>query len=128
MIGGGLAFGLALSAFMADITTPETLTFRLFMLGIPSALAVPISPLIGNLIYSHFGYVGVLCTSLIGFFLGGLILLFSIRSYDWQPEKKEVFTTYFLFYHKKYTHFFFAKWLILSFFRLQEVLLVFNTH
>ena len=90
LIGGGLAFGLAISAFMADITTPETLTFRLFMLGIPPAIAVPISPLIGNLIYLHFGYVGVLCTSLIGFFLGGLILLFSIRSYNWQPEKKEV--------------------------------------
>ena len=90
MIGGGLAFGLAISAFMADITTPETLTFRLFMLGIPSAIAVPISPLIGNLIYLHLGYVGVLSTSLIGFFFGGLLLLFSIRSYNWQPEKKEV--------------------------------------
>ena len=38
-IGGGVAFGLTISAFMADITTPETLTFRLFMVGIPSALA-----------------------------------------------------------------------------------------
>ena len=52
---------------------------------------------------------------MIGFILGGLVLLFGIRSYNWQPEKKEVLHICYSII-KKYIYFLFAKWLLLSFF------------
>ena len=75
---------------MADITKPENLAFRLGMIGVTSALAQPISPIVGAYIYSKFGYIGVFSATLIGMLCAGILLLIRIRPYKWKREKKEV--------------------------------------
>ena len=83
-------FTLAINALMADITKPENLAFRLGMIGVTSALAQPISPIVGAYIYSKFGYIGVFSATLIGMLCAGILLLIRIRPYKWKREKKEV--------------------------------------
>jgi MFS family permease len=83
-------FALAINALMADITKPENLAFRLGMIGVTSALAQPISPIIGAYIYSKFGYIGVFSATLMGMLCAGILLLIRIRPYKWKREKKEV--------------------------------------
>ena len=89
-LGGEGVFGLAINALMADITKPENLAFRLGMIGVTSALAQPISPIVGAYIYSKFGYIGVFSATLIGMLCAGILLLIRIRPYKWKREKKEV--------------------------------------
>ena len=89
-LGGEGVFSLAINALMADITKPENLAFRLGMIGVTSALAQPISPIVGAYIYSKFGYIGVFSATLIGMLCAGILLLLRIRPYKWKREKKEV--------------------------------------
>ena len=89
-LGGEGVFILALNALMADITKPENLAFRLGMIGVSSALAAPISPIIGAYIYSKFGYIGVFSATLIGTLCAGIFLVIRIHPYKWKPNKEKV--------------------------------------
>ena len=79
---------------MADITTPENRAFRYGMLQVAISLAAPLSPIVGSYIYSNvpyqYRYVGVFLAALMGTIVGGTYLLLRIRSYEWNPQKKEV--------------------------------------
>ena len=96
-LGGKAVWGLAIYSFLADITTPETRAFRFQMLVFASTLSGPLAPMVGAYLLSNGGYVCVFSTSLALTMLGALYMMLRIRSFNWKPEKKEVYELFFIY-------------------------------
>ena len=86
--GGNAAWNLAISAFLADITQPEERAFRYGMLGWIKKLGNPLAAQAGKYLLEAGGYTCVFSTTLLGIVLGGLLLLWRVHNYDWNPPNK----------------------------------------
>ena len=86
--GGNTAWNLAVSAFLADITVPEERAFRYGMLGWVKKLGNPLAAQAGKYILEAGGYTAVFSTTLACIVLGGLLLIWRVQKYDWNPPKK----------------------------------------
>ena len=86
--GGNAAWNLAISAFLADITQPEERAFRYGMLGWIKKLGNPLAAQAGKYLLEAGGYTCVFSTTLFGIVLGGLLLLWRVNKYAWNPPNK----------------------------------------
>ena len=86
--GGHAAWHLAISAFIADITTPEERAFRFGMLTLVARLGTPLAAQAGKYLLETGGYVCVFSTTLTGIVLGGILLVWRLKRFDWNPPKK----------------------------------------
>ena len=81
---------LAMNAFIADVTgNPNDLAFRYGMLHLATSLGRPVAAPFGAYLFKTGGYVCVFSTSLCGTALGAAFLFWRIRSFKWNPPKKE---------------------------------------
>lgn len=81
---------LAMNAFIADVTAnPNDLAFRYGMLHLATSLGRPVAAPVGAYLFQTGGYVCVFSTSLCGTALGAAFLFWRIRSFKWNPPKKE---------------------------------------
>ena len=67
------------------------------MLVFASTLSGPLAPMVGAYLLSNGGYVCVFSTSLALTMLGALYMMLRIRSFNWKPEKKEVYELFFIY-------------------------------
>ena len=72
------------------------------MLVFASTLSGPLAPMVGAYLLSNGGYVCVFSTSLALTMLGALYMMLRIRSFNWKPEKKEVYELLFFIYNGDY--------------------------
>lgn len=86
--GGHAAWHLAISAFIADITTPDERAFRFGMLSLASKLGTPLASQAGKYLFDTGGYVCVFSTTLVGVILGAILLVWRLQRYQWNPPKK----------------------------------------
>ena len=81
---------LAMNAFIADVTgNPNDLAFRYGMLHLATSLGRPVAAPFGAYLFKTGGYVCVFSTSLCGTALGAAFLFWRIRSFKWNPPKKD---------------------------------------
>ena len=79
-----------MNAFIADVTAnPNDLAFRYGMLHLATSLGRPVAAPFGAYLFQTGGYVCVFSTSLCGTALGAAFLFWRIRSFKWDPPKKE---------------------------------------
>ena len=86
--GGFAVWMLSINAFITDISSPENRAFRFGMLHLATGLGSPLSPPVGAYLLKTGGYVCVFATSLTGIVLGAILLIWRIRKYKWNPERK----------------------------------------
>lgn len=88
--GGYGVWIMAINAFIADISPPDTLAFRYGMLHLASSLGRTIAPPVGAYLFTTGGYTCVFTASLVGTSLGALFLTIRVRSFKWTPKKSQV--------------------------------------
>ncbi len=97
LAGGYGVWILAINAFVADISPPETLAFRYGMLHLASSLGRAIAPPAGAQLFLTGGYVCVFTASLTGTCLGALYLVVRVASFKWTPKKSAVILSNYVF-------------------------------
>ena len=90
LAGGKSVFGLVTYAFIADVSSPDTRSFRFGMIFFISILASTFAPSVGAYLLSSGGYVCVFSVSLLLTILAALFLIIRIRNFNWQSEKQNV--------------------------------------
>ena len=104
-------FTLGLTAFIADISSPETRALRFGLMFIFTSCGKPIGPLLGAYLFETGnnnaflqnlqtkkiitafligGYVCVFSAGAVGYLITAIILYAFIRHYSWNPPKSQV--------------------------------------
>ena len=85
------AYGTAVYSFLADISHPTMLAFRMAMLHIAESLGKPLGTQLGSLLIIYTGNESPLVNTSVSFgllFLSSIFLWHRIRKAKWTPQRK----------------------------------------
>ena len=85
------AYGTAIYSFLADLSHPSMLAFRMAMLHIAESLGRPIGTQLGSLLIINTGNDSPLVNTSVSFgmlFLSSILLWYRIRRAKWTPQRK----------------------------------------
>merc|ERR1711936_48278 len=86
--GGGISWSMATTAFVADISSPETRGFRLFVFGFVWKIGSPVGTILGSILFKRGGFLCVHTTVLVTKCLGFFVMVWKLEKfYKVQKEK-----------------------------------------
>ena len=81
---------MGINAFVADISKPDQITFRMAMMHFVSSVGRPLGTQLGSYLFREGGYICVIGATLAGRAIGFILLTVRLEMFKWKPMTKEV--------------------------------------